>query len=88
MPKNVRNVFGQCGYTALCARKKKQLMCLKCVSKLSEPAKDKTLKGAEIEKFLCKLFNVAEYIFTQYIVTLFFFLSFLKYYPALFVLPA
>ena len=59
-----------------------------CISKLSEPAKDKTLKGAEIEKFLCKLFNVAEYIFTQYIVTLFFFLSFLKYYPALFVLPA
>ncbi len=39
-----------------------------------------------MEKFLCKLFNVAEYIFTQNIVTLFFFLSFLKYYSVF--LPA
>ena len=39
-----------------------------CVSKLFELAKDKTLKDAEKIKFLCKLFNVAEYVFTQHIV--------------------
>ena len=39
-----------------------------CVSKLSELAKDKTLKDAEKVKFLCKLFNIAEYVFTQHIV--------------------
>ena len=39
-----------------------------CVSKLFEPAKDKTLKVAERVKFLCKLFNAAEYVFTQHIV--------------------
>ena len=39
-----------------------------CVSKLFEPAKDKTLKDAEKVKFLCKLFNIAEYVFTQHIV--------------------
>ena len=42
-----------------------------CVSKLFELAKDKTLKVAERVKFLCKLFNAAEYVFTQHIVTLF-----------------
>ena len=68
-----------CLYRVHCAsraRKKKQLSCLKCVcvcvcvcvSKLSELAKDKTLKDAEKIKFLCKLFNVAEYVFTQHIV--------------------
>ena len=56
-------------HCALRARMKKQLMCLNvCVSKLSEPAKDKTLKDAEKVKFLCKLFNVSEYVFTQHIV--------------------
>jgi len=50
------------------ARKKKQLSCLKCVGKLFELAKDKTLKDAEKIKFLCKLFNIAEYVFTQHIV--------------------
>ena len=39
-----------------------------CVSKLFELAKDKTLKVAERVKFLCKLFNVSEYVFTQHIV--------------------
>ena len=56
-------------HCALRARMKKQLMCLNvCVSKLSELAKDKTLKDAEKMKFLCKLFNVSEYVFTQHIV--------------------
>ena len=58
-------------HCALRARMKKQLMCLNvcvCVSKLFEPAKDKTLKVAEKQKFLCTLFNVSEYVFTQHIV--------------------
>ena len=59
-------------HCALRACKKKQLRCLKCVcvcvSKLFELAKDKTLKVAEKVKFLCKLFNVSEYVFTQHIV--------------------
>ena len=65
--------FAYWEYAALRARMKKQLMCLNvcvcvCVSKLSELAKDKTLKVAERVKFLCKLFNVSEYVFTQHIV--------------------
>ena len=70
--KNPNRAFCVWGYTrTLRARMKKQLMCLNvcvCVSKLFELAKDKTLKVAEKVKFLCKLFNVSEYVFTQHIV--------------------
>ena len=68
--KNPNRAFCVWGYTrTLRARMKKQLMCLNvCVSKLFELAKDKTLKVAERVKFLCKLFNAAEYVFTQHIV--------------------
>ena len=52
------------------ARKKKQLRCLNvcvcvcvCVSKLSEPAKDKTLKDAEKIKFLCTTLYLILYMF-------------------------
>ena len=45
------------------ARKKKQLSCLKCVGKLFELAKDKTLKDAEKIKFLCTTLYLIPYMF-------------------------